>query len=78
MLTELVPTALANRLVFNGIMLMACRNILQKTPQFDVQRLALYYKLCSLQSLRETLSELHENVQDFSIVQAAILASDEV
>ncbi|KAL7930248.1 hypothetical protein V8C35DRAFT_164457 [Trichoderma chlorosporum] len=78
MLTELLPTALANPGLLSAILLSACRSLFEEAKNDRFVQLATYYKLACLRSMSELLAAQNTPVGDSTIAQASLLAADEL
>ncbi len=75
---EFVPLTLTKPGLFCGLLLSACRNLLESHQDPYYMRLAIVYKLACIRSLNRQLSEESGIMGDVTIVQALSLAADEV
>ena len=83
MTKEWVRVTLTNVGSLNGIFLAACRHLLdlenQQQQQQYYTKLAIQYKLCCVQALREAISfEISSLISDSTVAIGILLAYDEV
>ena len=78
MRTELVPFALSNRTILTGILMTACRDLFNRGQAPQHLQLATSYKIACLNSLKRALCAPDAPLRNETIVQAALLAGDEV
>jgi len=78
MTKEWVRLTLTNVGSLNGIFLAACRHLQQQQQQYYT-KLAIQYKLCCMQALREAISfEISSLISNSTVAIGILLAYDEV